>query len=452
MFLPPLKRPDAADGVEAELYAKITQCVRCGICLHKCPTYRELIEEASSPRGRIALIRALYEGEGDISSELHRFLYGCLECRACETACPNNVVFHRIMEWGKERLCERKLLPRSGRFFKKLFLGRFFRRARSLDRLMAFLRFYRWSGLRLLVRFTRILKLFPWHLYDLEDLMPRHLGRHRPVRRRKTYTLEPDGDPRGRTLFFSGCIADHWLQDANHATVSLLLKAGFSVTVPAAQQCCGALHLHLGEARSGVELAKENIDAFEEVDPKGEAFIISNAAGCGAVLKGYAELLEHDPEYAERAARFSAHVRDISELLASLDGALPPPAPLRKRVTYDDPCHLIHGQGIADQPRRLIRRIPGVEYVELPEADWCCGSAGVYNLINYEMAMTLLDRKLESLKKTGAEILVTSNPGCLLQLRAGVRRAKIGVEVLHIAELLDRQYPASRSPLRSGEA
>ena len=252
MFLPPLKRPpDDVGEIERELYEKITQCVRCGICLSKCPTYRELIEEASSPRGRISLIRALYEGEGEAGCELHKFIYGCLECRACETACPNNVVFHKIVEWGKERLGEKKLIPRAGRFFKKVFLGRFFRRARSLDRLMAFLRFYRWSGLRALVRFTRILKLFPWHLGDLEDLMPGRLGKHRPVRKKKTYTLEPEGEPRGRVLFFTGCIADHWLQGANHATVRLLLKAGFAVTVPAAQQCCGALHVHLGETDSG---------------------------------------------------------------------------------------------------------------------------------------------------------------------------------------------------------
>ncbi|HUX06961.1 MAG TPA: heterodisulfide reductase-related iron-sulfur binding cluster [Acidobacteriota bacterium] len=439
MLLPPLKRPpDDASEIELVLYEKITQCVRCGVCLHTCPTYRELIEEASSPRGRIALIRALFEGEGEISPELHRFLYGCLECRACETACPNNVVFHNIIEWGKERLSEKELIPRSGRFFRKLFLRRFFRRAKSLDRLMAFLRFYRWSGLRALVRLTRFLKLLPWHLYDLEDLMPRRLGHHRPVRNKKTYTLRPEGEVRGHILFFTGCIADHWLQGANQATVDLLLKAGFEVTVPAAQQCCGALHVHLGETGIGHELARENIDAFVEADPGGGALIVSNAAGCGAVLKTYGEMLKREPEYAERAASFSARVRDISELLASLDGALLPLRRLEKRVTWDDPCHLIHGQQIKDQPRQLIRRIPGVEFVELPECDWCCGSAGVYNLTNYQMSMSLLERKLENLKQTGAEILITSNPGCLLQLRAGIRHAKLEIEVLHIAELLDR--------------
>ncbi len=435
MLLPPLRRPDLADETDAELYRKLTQCVRCGICLATCPTYRELIDEADSPRGRLSLLRAFHEGEGGLTHELHRFLYGCLECRACETACPNNVVFHEVMEWGRHRLTEADLLPRSGRFFKNLFLRRVFRRARSLDRLMAFLRFYQKSGLRALVRFTRFLKLLPWHLAELEDLMPRRLGRHNPVRKKTTYTLEPEGETRGRVMFFTGCIADHWLQGTNHATVHLLLKAGFAVTVPAAQQCCGALHVHLGEPEIGRELARENIEVF---DSEGNDLIVSNSAGCGAIMKEYGRLLEGDAEYAERATAFSARVRDISELLASLDGALPTPAPFHKRVVYDDPCHLIHGQGISKQPRQLLRRIPGIELVELPEADWCCGSAGVYNLINYEMSMKLLERKLENIRCTGAQVVVTANPGCLLQLRAGVRKTKLNMEVLHLAELLNR--------------
>lgn len=444
MFLPPLRQPVAANEFDAELYRKLTQCVRCGICLATCPTYRELIEEANSPRGRVSLIRALREEDGDLTPELYRFIYGCLECRACETACPNNVIFHEVIEWGKSRLSERELIPRSGRFFKGLFLKRIFRRSRSLDGLMRIIRFYHKSGLRALVRFTRLLKLFPWHLADLEDLMPRSLGKHKPVRRKETYTLSPEGEVRGRVQFFSGCIADHWLQDANHSTVRLLLRAGFEVTIPAAQQCCGALHVHLGEPDIGRELARENIEAFAAEDPEGETLIVSNSAGCGAVLKEYGHLLERDEAYHERAKSFSNRVRDISELLASLDGALPLPHPLEKRITYDDPCHLIHGQGISEQPRQLLRRIPGVEFIELPEAGWCCGSAGVYNLTNYRMSMRLLERKLENIKKTGAEIVVTANPGCLLQLRAGVRKAKMTVEVLHITELLNFAFQSKQ--------
>jgi glycolate oxidase iron-sulfur subunit len=436
MELEPREKIIHESKISEEFYRKITQCVRCGICLATCPTYRELIEEADSPRGRISLIRALYEGEGETSPVLHRFLYCCLECRACETACPNNVIFHEVMDWGRRRLSEARLLPLSGRFFKALFLRRVFRRARSLDRLMALLRFYHKSGLRALVRFTRILRLFPWRLADLEDLMPRRLGKHRPVRKKKTYTIQLQDKVRGRVFFFSGCVADHWLQEINAATVRLLLRAGFAVTVPAGQQCCGALHAHLGEPEAAEELARENIECFAG---KRKELIVTNSAGCGAVLKEYGDMLAYDTAWAKRAAAFSARVRDISELLASLDGALPTLRPLRKRLTYDDPCHLIHGQGICRQPRELIKSIPGVEFVELPESDWCCGSAGVYNLINYEMSMALLERKLKHLEKTGAEVLVTANPGCLLQLRAGVRKAKLDVNVLHIAELLDRQ-------------
>jgi glycolate oxidase iron-sulfur subunit len=448
MFLPPL--PDLGNRSEEEraLYANLSQCVRCAICLPTCPTFQETLDEGHSPRGRIALVRALYENEGSLSSGLGHYLGGCLECRACETACPNNVVFHRIIEYGKEQLGDR-FVPRAGKFFKWFFLRRIFRNARSLDRLMLFLRFYRRSGLRALARGTRILKLLPWHLGDLERLMPPGQAAHRPARKKRDYTLIPAGTVRGTVEFFTGCIADHWLQSANHATIRLLLRAGFAVRVPSAQQCCGALHVHLGEAEQGKELARRNIAAFSAA---GDGLpVITNAAGCGAALKEYGYLLRRETDEAA-GITLAGRVRDLSQFLCSVAPHLPEPRPLNKRVTWDDPCHLIHGQKVETEPRRLIRAIPGISFVELKEASWCCGSAGVYNIVNYGMSMQLLARKLEHVRASGAEILVTANPGCYLQLAAGARHAGIPVEVVHLAELLDRQYDGDPALAQDSDA
>lgn len=438
MILPPLFQQENPSEEEKEFYRNLTQCVRCAVCLPSCPTYQETLNEGHSPRGRVSLVRALYEGQCGSTRNMNTFLYGCLECRACETACPNDVVFHQVIEFGKEKLSEARVTPRTGKFFKWLFLKRIFRRSRSLDRLMAFLRFYRRSGLQAIARFIRILRLFPWNLACLEQLIPGGAVSHQPVRRRKSYTLIPAVEPRGTVSFFTGCIADHWMQGANLATVRLLLRAGYRVHVPAGQQCCGALHAHLGETSQAMELAAANIEAFNDggVDNP----IVVNAAGCGAVLKEYGHLFAHNG-HAARAANFSARVKDLAELLAGIADELPDPQPLDACITYDDPCHLIHAQGISVEPRKLIGRIPGIRFVELEEASWCCGSAGVYNVVNYSMSMKLLERKMRHVGQTGANILLTANPGCYLQLKAGVRRAGLDMEVLHIAEFLDSRYP-----------
>lgn len=439
MILPPFQEQGKLSEEERELDELLSQCVRCASCLPTCPTFLETLDEGHSPRGRISLVRALNEGEGDTSKSLNSFLYGCLECRACETACPNNVIFHRIIEHGKESLSRTDLIPKTGKFFKWLFLKHIFKDGKKLNRFMAFLRFYKKSGLQALIRFTRLLKIMPWHLGDLEKLMPEKLGKHSPVKRKRDYTLIPAGDVRGTASFFTGCIADHWLQPANLATIRLLLRAGYAVTVPAEQECCGALHVHLGELEQGMELALKNISTFAH-ERTGSGPIVVNAAGCGAALKEYGHLLRRQ-DSEEDAKAFSKRITDLSVLLASILDDLPVPNALHRKVTYDDPCHMIHGQGVSAEPRRLIRFVPGLEFVELVEASWCCGSAGVYNLTNYEMSMEVLERKLKHVTTTGADILLTANPGCLLQLQAGVKKAKLDMEVLHLAEFLDRQYP-----------
>lgn len=436
IVLPPLIPAGQLSDEKKRLLETLSQCVRCGSCLPTCPTYRELLHEGHSPRGRISLVRALAE-EGDKTSiSLDSFLYGCLECRACETACPNNVIFHQIIEHGKECLNESLPAKGAGRFFKWLFLKHIFADSKKLDRFMAFIRFYQKSGLKWLTAKLRLLKLFPWNLYELEKLMPPKAGRHQPARKKQTYHLIPRGQSKGKVLFFSGCIADHWLQNANQATLRLLLRAGYEVIVPSGQQCCGALHVHLGEKKPGHQLARENIRAFSQVEEFKNLPVVVNAAGCGASLKEYREIFQGEADL-DQASDFSSRVVDLSQFLVEcgcFEGEL---QSLEARITYDDPCHLIHGQGISRQPRELINSIPGIEYTELEEASWCCGSAGVYNITNYKMSMQLLKRKLEKVEKSKAEILVTANPGCFLQLSAGIREEKMQVKVLHLAELLD---------------
>jgi glycolate oxidase iron-sulfur subunit len=439
MILPPLREQGELSVEEREFYHTLSQCVRCAACLPTCPTFQETLDEGHSPRGRISLVRALHEGDGTASNGLNTFLYGCLECRACETSCPNNVIFHEIIEYGKESLNRAKRIPTSGKFFKWLFLGKIFRSARAFDMFMAFLRFYMKSGLRAIVRFSRILRLMPWHVADLEKLTPTTPGKHRPARRKNDYILIPAGGTNGTVQFFTGCIADHWLQKAQHATIRMLLRAGYSVFIPGDQQCCGALHIHLGEKDAGATLARANIAAFSK-ERFSDTPIISNAAGCGAMLKEYGDILRREPDI-HAGETFAARTRDFSEFLADNLNLLPKPEAMRATVTFDDPCHLLHGQGICNAPRQLIRFVPGVEFRELEESSWCCGSAGVYNIVNFGMSMKLLDRKLQHIRASGCEKLITANPGCYLQLSYGIQRAGLDIEVLHVAEYLDGQYP-----------
>ena len=436
IILPPLIPAGEVSSQQQRLLQTLSQCVRCGSCLPTCPTYREKLDEGHSPRGRISLVRAMAEEGDEASINLDGFLYGCLECRACETACPNNVVFHQIIEHGKE--CLNESLPQNGtsKFFKWLFLKHIFRNSKKLDRFMAFVRFYQKSGLKWLTGKLRVLKLFPWNLYELEKLMPAKGYKNRPVRKKNTYHLIPAGEVKGKVMFFSGCIADHWLQEANQATLRLLLRAGYEVVVPSGQQCCGALHVHLGEKKPGHGLARENLQAFAEKDEYRDLPIIVNAAGCGASLKEYGELFEGEEDQPD-AEKFSARIRDLSEFLVEQGCFKGEFQRLEARITYDDPCHLIHGQGISSQPRQLMKSIPGIDYTEMEEASWCCGSAGVYNITNYKMSMKLLENKLEKVVKTKAELLITANPGCFLQLSAGVREKGLEMEVKHIAQLLD---------------
>jgi len=417
-------------------------CIHCGLCLSVCPTYLQLGSEVDSPRGRIYLMKAVDEGRISPSSptfEKHMFL--CLECRACETACPSGVNFSVMMNEARSAIREtrkpgawEKLLRNF--IFKTMLPGR-----RLLHVSFRLLRFYQRSGFQKLVRARGVLHLFPRKFRQMESLLPEV-----PPSPRYRLPEAASSSARRRVSLFEGCIMPELFGPVHEATVRVLERNEASVCSPSRQTCCGALHLHDGEQAMARELARRNIEAFEK---DGADFVIVNAAGCGAMLKEYAHLLEEDPVFAERALAFSRRVKDISEYLDFI-GLNQKLGRLDLKVTYDDPCHLLHGQGIKAAPRNLLKSIPGLQLVELRDADRCCGSAGIYNLTQPEMAARILDDKIGNLARTGAQVVASGNPGCLLQIAQGIRSRNLPMGTAHPVELLDRAYQACESKETSG--
>lgn len=412
-------------GVDAPLYEDYIKCVHCGLCLNACPTYRELHWEADSPRGRIYQMVQVDQGRMELGPNFVKHIDLCLDCRACETACPSGVEYGKLVEAARAQIndnYQRPLLERLGRNF----LYRHLLLSPAMMRVMGHLLvFYRRSGLQTMIRRYGLLEQLG--LAGVEAVAPEaetpfffdQIGRTFPAK----------GDRRFRVALFAGCLANVTHAQMNQATVDVLTANGCEVVVPAEQTCCGALHVHAGIRDIARDLARRNIDVF-----LGEPFdaLLTNAAGCGSTLKEYGHLLEGDP----RAAEFASKMLDVTEFLAKV-GLTQPLGEIRAVATYQDPCHLGHGQRVRAAPRQLIRQVPGLEFRELPRADICCGSAGVYNILHNDLALQLLDNKMADARGTGAEIIVTANPGCLLQLRAGARLHKTGQRVVHVMELLD---------------
>jgi glycolate oxidase iron-sulfur subunit len=419
-------------SLEAKPEAGNLDCIHSGLCLAVCPTYLQLGNEADSPRGRIYLIDALEEGRILSSSgNFHKHMLLCLECRACETACPSGVRFSVMMNDARARIrSERRFSP-----VERLFRHIVFRKAMSSRWFLRIgfgaLRLYQVTGLQRLVRATGILRLFPATLATMDSLLP-------VIPKRSTLSLPERvmGNGRLTVSFFAGCIMPELFGPTHEATLRVLERNGVAVCMPRRQTCCGALHLHEGELESALDLARKNVDAFEA---DGADFIVTNAAGCGAMLKEYGQLLKDDPAYAERASAFSHRVKDISEFLDML-GITGEMGRLELTVTYDDPCHLLHAQGIRAAPRNLLRRIPGVEITEMADSDRCCGSAGIYNIAQPALASQILADKIANIQRTGAQVVATGNPGCLLQIEAGLRARKLPIRVVHPIELLDEAY------------
>jgi glycolate oxidase iron-sulfur subunit len=415
----------------------VDRCVHCGLCLAYCPTFSELGTEMDSPRGRIFLVKSLAEGRIQLTDSAVAHLDLCLGCRACETVCPSGVPYGQLIEAARAEIERQRPggLPR--RLFRWTNFSLLLAHPRMLRLAAAGLRFYQVSGLRALLRASGLLRLLPAALRHWEPLLPDlpSAAQRAPL----PEVTPPFGARRARVGLLTGCIQSVAFGPHNRATARVLAKNGAEVVAPRAQACCGALHAHAGEHATALDLARRTIEAFERADVD---TVIVNTSGCGAHMKSYGLLLAADPAWRERAARFAARVRDVSEFLAEqpLRGPL---SPVPRTVTYHDPCHVVHGQKIRTQPRALLAQVPGLRLVDLPESDWCCGSAGTYNLTQPEMATRLQERKIAHVQATGADAVVTANPGCIIQIAQGLAAKGSPVQVLHIVEILDQAYGGS---------
>jgi len=408
----------------------LNDCVHCGFCLPACPTYVLWGEEMDSPRGRIYMMRKTVDGEAPVDAQFRTHMDNCLGCMACMTACPSGVQYNKLIEPTRAQI--EQTLPRG--FSERLFRGLIFATFPHPGRLRILalpLLVYQRSGLRWLVRKIGLTKHLPKRLAAMEALLPEvpsGLFNRQPV------IVSPAGAPRRRIGMLSGCVQRVFFPQVNEATARVLAAEGCEVAIPRGQQCCGALMLHSGLEDDAVALAKKMIATFEQANVD---TVVINSAGCGSTMKEYGHLLHDDPAWAARAAAFSAKCRDISEILSELE----PRAkrnPLKLRVAYHDACHLQHAQGIREQPRRLLAGIPQLEVAEIPEASLCCGSAGVFNLLQPDTAAQLGARKVDNLLSTGAEAVASANPGCLLQLMNGLRtRGLKTMPAFHMVELLD---------------
>jgi glycolate oxidase iron-sulfur subunit len=397
----------------------IDACVHCGFCLQSCPTYLTLEDENDSPRGRVLLMRSAVEGTialDDPSLQTH--IDRCLGCRACETACPSGVPYGHLLEATRATMAAPRRLP----FVARMILWVFARRG-LMSMAMAMSR---------VVRATRVPALLSRLPGRLGFAMAMLASTTRP--RRHAYVATGDG-ARGRVALLLGCVMEGLLEETNRATERSLVVNGYTMIDAPGQRCCGALHAHAGDMPRALSLARANIDAFER---SGAQYVCTNAAGCGAMMKEYAHLLVADAEYRDRAATFSSKVRDVSELLVAAGPVRGGEVP--RAVTYDAPCHLLHAQRIVDPPLAVLRAIPGLRLAPLEGAEHCCGAAGIYNLVEPDTSNAVLAPKLRNIAATGAELVVTGNPGCLMQIGAGMRRAGVRAGAVHPVELLDESY------------
>jgi glycolate oxidase iron-sulfur subunit len=419
-------------------YSVLQQCMHCGMCLPTCPTYDTTQRERNSPRGRIALMRAVADGELEISRGFADEMSYCLGCLACQTACPAGVDYGQLFETARADIESSGINGSGARtFWRFLTLRVLFMHPRLLRMAGRLLRFYQRCGLESLVRRLGLMRLLPENLQRLEPQTPRMAEKF--SNERIARHEQPAGGSKYRVALLTGCVQDLTFSEINRDTADALLANGCSVHTPPVQPCCGSLHGHNGEPGMAATLARRMIDLLP---PENYDAVITNAGGCGSHLRHYATLLADDPLYAERARAWDAKVRDIHEWLIEIGCRAPlaSPSPDPATVTYHESCHLVHGQKVTQQPRQILRLLPGVKLVELKESSWCCGSAGVYSITQPEQSALLLERKVRHIQDTGAGILATSNPGCHLQIAAGLRAAGSDIELLQPVTLLARAY------------
>jgi glycolate oxidase iron-sulfur subunit len=409
----------------------LSKCVHCGLCLNHCPTYRTLGMEMDSPRGRIYQIVQVQDHQMEIGDSLALHIDRCLGCLACETACPSGVQYGRIVERARAQIESNYKRSFVSSRLRRFFFANVLHDLKRLEFLAKLVRFYQRSGMQTVLRKTGMLKLLG--VADLDRLSPAidkefffsEIGKVFPA----------VGERRGRVAFLAGCINNVAFSHLNRATVKVLTENGIEVHIPAGQGCCGALDAHAGFREDARKLARRNIEIFLGGDYDA---IVTNAAGCGSLMKEYDDLLEHDPQFLPRAKEFVAKVKDVTEYLAQV-GLRAPRRKIEQQVIYQDPCHLLHAQKVKNQPRELLKAI-GCKLVEIPHADQCCGSAGVYNVTQNELSMKILEAKMDDIGSVSADMLATGNVGCMIQIRAGVDQRKMNLPVKHVMELLEEAY------------
>ena len=410
--------------------------MRCGLCLPTCPTYAITGLEKSSPRGRIRLMKAVVQGEIDLTRGFVEEMNFCLDCQACESACPAGVKYGWLVESARVYIAERGFDSLPTKAIKWLMLKKLFEKPSLFAFVARILRIIQVSGLLDFLQKSKVLSIFSKRLQGSLSLLPRIS--ERPSSQLLSKVDHSTPNPKFRVGFITGCIMDVMFADINMDTVELLELHGCDVIVPSGQCCCGSLQAHNGDFATARRLAAQNIRAFsgQKLDA-----IVMNSAGCGAFMKQYGSLFEDDEELSATATELAGRTKDISEFMFQIGLKVNRNSELSRRprrVTYHDACHLVHSQKISDQPRHLIKSIPSVQYVELPEASWCCGSAGIYNITHFDTATQLLERKVENIRNVAPDIVVTGNPGCLVQLQYGLDKAGLHAELLHLATFLKR--------------
>ena len=408
-------------------------CIRCGLCLAVCPTYREHLSETTSPRGRVALARKGLEGELELSPNLIEQMYACFDCLACNEICPVGI---QPADLSMDmRIIQEQLQPKS---WKKTLFKDLIPKPGRMELATLPLRLYQQLGLRWLTYALGLRNLLPGKLRDMEAMLP-HLPQQ-PLRQTLPEITNANGENIYQVGFFLGCAQSLLFASESAASVRVLARNGCKVITPKETLCCGMPALGFGRIEQVRVQARHNIAIFEKAETE---FVITDCATCGSTLKDYGHLLADDPAWSARAAAFSARVRDISEFLLSIP-LKKPQGRIEARVTYHDPCHLKRGQGVWKQPRNLVKMIEGVEFIELPEADWCCGSAGSQLITHYETSFKILKRKTDNLASTQADYIASGCPGCQMQLNTGVRRAGLDIQVTHPIVLLDRAYSGKK--------
>lgn len=405
-----------------------TQCIHCGMCLSSCPTYEITRLETSSPRGRIKLIKAVAEGNLSVTDTFAYEMNFCLDCQACETACPAGVKYGKMVEAARVEVDSHGY----GSRIKNIFLKKILPYNSRLKTAARLLRIYQKSGLQIFVRTTGILRRFFPRLAEADEFAP--VVPEKFSDEIIAETVYPIEEKKYTLAFSHGCLMNVLLPEVNKDTVELLTKIGAVVISPPGQNCCGSLNAHNGDLRTAKELARKNIEVFERYEFD---YLISNSAGCGAFMKEYGELFKEDVELAEKAKIFSSKIKDLTEFLAKID--LPDfNCNLSNTITYHDACHLVHTQKIYDQPREIIQKIAGVKYSPLEDSTKCCGSAGIYNLIHPELSKQLLEMKIDNIEGAGADVVLTGNPGCMLQLMHGIKKLDKNIIVEHPATFLNK--------------